>query len=110
MKREEKQDCIVEIVSRNIIHLKIRKYNDTVNKTGIWVNFFLPLFISIVLVFGLSKFQIKHSKALAAAGNEIGITFRVQKDNIFRVCSRLSYFLCRYKLDVPVQSQRKTQF
>ena len=31
----ENQDCIVEIVSRYIIHLKITKYNNSVNKTGI---------------------------------------------------------------------------
>ena len=32
---KEKQDCILEIVSRYIIHLKITKYNNSVNKTGI---------------------------------------------------------------------------
>ena len=32
---KENQDCILEIVSRYIIHLKITKYNDSVDKTGI---------------------------------------------------------------------------
>ena len=32
---KEKQDCILEIVSRYIIHSKITKYNNSVNKTGI---------------------------------------------------------------------------
>ena len=32
---KEKQDCILEIVSRYIVHLKITKYNNSVNKTGI---------------------------------------------------------------------------
>ena len=31
----EKQDCILEIVSGYIIRLKITKYKDSVNKTGI---------------------------------------------------------------------------
>ena len=36
MKRaEETQNCILEIVSRYIIHLKITKYNNIVNKTDI---------------------------------------------------------------------------
>ena len=36
MKRaKEKQDCILEIVSRYITHLKIIKYDNSVNKTGI---------------------------------------------------------------------------
>lgn len=38
------QDCILEIVSGYIPHLKIRKYSNS-NKTGIYVNFFRPLFI-----------------------------------------------------------------
>ena len=32
---KEKQDCILEIVSRYMIHLKIRKYNDSGDKTGV---------------------------------------------------------------------------
>ena len=32
---KEKQDCILEIVSRYIIRLKITKYNNNANKTGI---------------------------------------------------------------------------
>ena len=32
---KENQDCILEIVSRYIIYLKITKYNNSVNKTGI---------------------------------------------------------------------------
>ena len=32
---KEKQDCILKIVSRYMIHLKIRKYNNSMNKTGI---------------------------------------------------------------------------
>ena len=32
---KEEQNSILEIVSRCIIHLKIRKYNNSVNKTGI---------------------------------------------------------------------------
>ena len=32
---KENQNCILEIVSRYIIHLKITKYNNSVNKTGI---------------------------------------------------------------------------
>ena len=32
---KEKQDRILKIVSGFIIHLKIRKYNNSVNKTGI---------------------------------------------------------------------------
>ena len=32
---KENQYCILEIVSRYIIHLKITKYNNSVNKTGI---------------------------------------------------------------------------
>ena len=32
---KEKQDYILEIVSRYIIHLKITKYNNSVNKTAI---------------------------------------------------------------------------
>ena len=32
---KENQDCIVEIISRYIIHLKITKYNNSANKTGI---------------------------------------------------------------------------
>ena len=31
----EKQNCILETVSGYIIYLKIRKYNDSVKKTGI---------------------------------------------------------------------------
>ena len=42
---KEKQACILEIVSKYIIHLKITKYNNSMNKTGISVNFLLPLFI-----------------------------------------------------------------
>ena len=36
---------MLEIVSRYTVHLKIRKYKNNANKTGISVNFFLPLFI-----------------------------------------------------------------
>ena len=32
---KENQDCNLEIVSRYIIHLKITKYNNSVNETGI---------------------------------------------------------------------------
>ena len=32
---KEKQDCILEIVSRYIVRLKITKYNNSVNQTGI---------------------------------------------------------------------------
>lgn len=32
---KEKEDCRLEIVSGCIVHLKIAKYNDSVNKTGI---------------------------------------------------------------------------
>ena len=32
---KEKQDYIPEIVSRYMVHLKITKYNNSVNKTGI---------------------------------------------------------------------------
>ena len=36
MKREkEKQVCILEILSRYIIHLKITKHSDSANKSGI---------------------------------------------------------------------------
>ena len=41
---KEKQDCILQIVSRYIIHLKIRKYNNNVNKTGILSPFMLRPF------------------------------------------------------------------
>lgn len=42
------------------------------------MNFFFPLFISIVLSFNQSKFQLKHLKALAAAANEIEIKFPME--------------------------------
>ena len=78
LKREkENQDCILEIVSRYIIHFKITKCNNSVNKAYLfkWICFFLYLFK--FLFFSASKFQIKHLKALGAAGNEIEIKFGV---------------------------------
>ena len=38
---KEKQHCNLEIVSRYIIHLKVTKYTNSVNKTGCWESWIL---------------------------------------------------------------------
>ena len=64
------------------------------------MNFFLPLFIQIVLFFGRNKFQIKYLKALGDANNEIEIKFGVQRVNTLK-CGK-------YKFEVRLSNIRRS--